>query len=84
MAISSVMGTMAAVYVTRSQARGVAAMRGLFLAPIVLPGLVLGLALYVSYVLTDIGLARTFCGLLIGHVLVTAPFVLATVSASLG
>ena len=83
MAISSVMGTMAAVYLTRSQARVVAAMRGLFLAPIVLPGLVLGLALYVAYVLTDIGLARTFGGLLIGHVLVTSPFVLATVSASL-
>jgi hypothetical protein len=29
------------------------------------------------------GLARTFGGLLIGHVLVTSPFVLATVSASL-
>ena len=58
-------------------------MRGLFLAPIVLPGLVLGLALYVAYVLTNIGLARTFGGLLVGHVLVTSPFVLATVSASL-
>jgi putative spermidine/putrescine transport system permease protein len=83
MVVSSVMGTMAAVYLTRSQGRSVAAMRGLFMSPIVLPGLVLGLALYVSYVLTDIGLARTFGGLLVGHVLVTAPFVLATVSASL-
>jgi len=83
MIISTVMGTMAAVYLTRSRARAIAAMRGLFLSPIVLPGLVLGLALYVAYVLTDIGLARTFVGLLIGHVLVTSPFVLATVSASL-
>ena len=83
MAISSVMGTMAAVYLIRSKSRSVAAMRGLFLSPIVLPGLVLGLALYVFYVATNIGLARTFGGLLVGHVLVTSPFVLATVSASL-
>jgi putative spermidine/putrescine transport system permease protein len=81
MAISSVMGTMAAIYLIRSKAKFVAAMRGLFMAPIVLPGLVLGLALYVFYVTTNIGLARTFGGLLVGHVLVTTPFVLATVSA---
>jgi len=83
MAISTVMGTMAAVYVTRTRFKGAPTMRGLFMSPIVLPGLVLGLALYVFYVTTNIGLARTFGGLLIGHVLVTSPFVLATVSASL-
>ena len=84
MAISSAIGTMASVYphaIARSA--GVGAMRGFFLSPIVLPGLVLGLALYVFYVSTDIGLARTFGGLLVGHVLVTCPFVIATVSASL-
>ena len=83
MVISSVMGTMAAVFLTRSMAKSVSLMRGLFMSPIVLPGLVLGLALYVFYVTTNIGLARTFGGLLIGHVLVTSPFVLAAVSASL-
>ena len=83
MAISTVLGTMAAVFLTRSRFRGVSAMRGLFMSPIVLPGLVLGLALYVFYVTTNIGLARSFGGLLVGHVLVTAPFVLAAVSASL-
>src|SRR6185437_7660731 len=83
MAISTVMGTMAAVYVTRTRFKGAPTMRGLFMSPIVLPGLVLGLALYVFYVTTNIGLARTFGGLLIGHVLVTSPFVLVTVSASL-
>jgi putative spermidine/putrescine transport system permease protein len=53
------------------------------MSPIVLPGIVLGLSLYVFYVSSGIGLARTFGGLLIGHVLVTCPFVIATVSASL-
>jgi putative spermidine/putrescine transport system permease protein len=81
--ISTVMGTMASIYLTRSRFSGARIMRGLFLSPIVLPGIVLGLALYVFYVSSGIGLARTFLGLLIGHVLVTVPFVIATVSASL-
>jgi putative spermidine/putrescine transport system permease protein len=83
MAISTTLGTMAAVFLTRSRWRGIGAVRGLFMSPIILPGLVLGLALYVFYVASGIGLARTFGGLLVGHVLVTTPFVLATVSASL-
>lgn len=83
MLISTVLGTMASIYLTRSKFKGVATMRGMFMSPIVLPGIVLGLSLYVFYVSTDIGLARTFGGLLIGHVLVTCPFVIATVSASL-
>ncbi|HWX84932.1 MAG TPA: ABC transporter permease [Xanthobacteraceae bacterium] len=83
MAISTVIGTMASIYLTRSRFKGIAAMRGLFMSPIVLPGIVLGLSLYVFYVSSGIGLARTFGGLLIGHVLVTCPFVIATVSASL-
>jgi putative spermidine/putrescine transport system permease protein len=83
MIISTVIGTMASIYLTRSAFKGTMVMRGLFMSPIILPGIVLGLSLYVFYVSTDIGLARTFGGLLIGHVLVTCPFVIATVSASL-
>lgn len=83
MVISTTIGTMASIYLSRSKFAGVTAMRGLFMSPIVLPGIVLGLSLYVFYISTDIGLAHTFGGLLIGHVLVTCPFVIATVSASL-
>ena len=74
---------MASVYLTRTRSRSAKAMRGFFMSPIVLPGIVLGLALYVFYVTSGIGLARTFGGLLIGHVLVTCPFVIATITASL-
>jgi putative spermidine/putrescine transport system permease protein len=83
MVISTVIGTMASVYLTRTRFRWVKIMRGFFMAPIVLPGIVLGLALYVFYVTTDLGLARSFGGLLVGHVLVTCPFVIATVTAAL-
>lgn len=81
--ISTVIGTTASVFLTRTAFRGAKALRGFFMSPIVLPGIVLGLALYVFYVMTGIGLARTFGGLLVGHVLVTCPFVIATITASL-
>lgn len=81
--ISTTIGTMASVYLTRSEGFLPSFLRGFFLLPIVLPGVVLGLALYVFYVTTDIGLARTMTGLIIGHVIVTCPFVIATVTASL-
>lgn len=81
--ISTTIGTMAAVYLTRSDSAMASIMRGFFMLPIVLPGVVLGLALYVFYVTSGIGLARTMTGLLIGHVIVTCPFVIATVTAAL-
>lgn len=81
--VATLLGTMAAVYLTRSTWKGKELLRGLFILPVVLPGVVVGLALYVFFIWTGTGLARTFPGLLIGHVLVTMPFVVATVSASL-
>lgn len=81
--VSTLFGTMAAVFLTRSTWRGKEMLRGLFILPVVLPGVVVGLALYIFYISTGSGLARSFPGLLIGHVLVTMPFVIATVSASL-
>lgn len=83
MVISTTIGTMAALFLTRSQSRWTAPLRSFFMAPIVLPGLVLGLALYVFYVTTNFGLARSLPGMLIGHVLVTCPFVIGTVTAAL-
>jgi putative spermidine/putrescine transport system permease protein len=81
--ISTTIGTMASIFLTRSPFPGVNSLRAFFLSPIVLPGVVLGLALYVFYVSTDFGLAQSLPGLLIGHVLITCPFVIATVTAAL-
>jgi len=81
--VSTVIGTAAALYLTRTESRLASALRGFFMLPIVLPGVVIGLALYVFYSWTEMGLARSFPGLLAGHVLVTCPFVIATVTASL-
>jgi putative spermidine/putrescine transport system permease protein len=83
MLISTTLGTMAALFLTRVKFPGRSLMRAYFLAPLMLPGLVLGLALYVFYVVTNVGLARTLPGMVIGHVLVTVPYVIGTVSAAL-
>lgn len=81
--ISTVLGTMAAIFLTRSKSKVKELLRGLFILPVVLPGVVLGLALYIFFIWTDVGLARSFGGLLIGHVLVTMPFVIATITAAM-
>jgi putative spermidine/putrescine transport system permease protein len=48
-----------------------------------LPGVVLGLALYTFYISLDLPFSRRLSGLLIGHVILTMPFVIGTVSAAL-
>jgi putative spermidine/putrescine transport system permease protein len=83
MLLSTALGTMAALFLTRVPFRGRSLLRAYFLAPLMLPGLVLGLALYVFYIVTNVGLARTLPGMVIGHVLVTVPYVIGTVSAAL-
>jgi putative spermidine/putrescine transport system permease protein len=84
MVIATLLGTMTAIFLTRVAFPGRGAVRAFFLAPLMLPGLVIGLSLYVYYrnfPLFD--LSGTFWGMMFGHVLVTTPFVIGTVSAAL-
>lgn len=83
MVVSTILGTMAAIVLARTVFRGRDLLRAYFLSPLILPGMVLGLALYVFFVATDVGLTRSLTGLVIGHVLVTCPYVIGTVSAAL-
>lgn len=84
MIVSTVLGTMAAVFLTRAAFPGRGLVRAFFLAPLLLPGLVIGLALYVYFLnFPFLPLSRTFWGMLTGHILVTMPFVIGTVSAAL-
>ena len=83
MAISSILGTMAAIFITRFNFPGINFLRAIFLSPLILPGIVLGLALYVFYISSGWGLSRTYLGMVIAHVLVTMPYVIGTVSAAL-
>ncbi|MCA9876458.1 MAG: ABC transporter permease [Thermomicrobiales bacterium] len=84
MVVSTIFGTMAAIFLTRVAFPGRSFVRAFFMAPLLLPGLVLGLSLYVYYLnMPFLGLSRTFGGMMIGHLLVTMPFVIGTVSAAL-
>lgn len=83
MIVSTILGTAASLFLTRVRFPGRSLLRAYFLAPLLLPGVVLGLALYLFYVFTNIGLAQTLAGLAIGHVLVTTPYVIGAVTASL-
>jgi putative spermidine/putrescine transport system permease protein len=83
MVLSTVLGTLAAIFLARLRFPGRNLLRAYFVSPLILPGVVLGLALYGFYVSADLGLARTLPGLVIGHVLVTCPYVIGTVSAAL-
>lgn len=79
--IASVLGTLSALALTRWRGRGQQAVNALMLSPILFPTIVLGLALLVFY--SRVGLSGTFAGLVIAHSIVTTPFVIRLVMASL-
>lgn len=83
MIVSTILGTAAALFLSRSRFLGRNAMRAFFLSPVVLPGVVIGFALFAFYISTGIGLTRTIWGLWIGHILYSTPYVIGTVGAAL-
>lgn len=83
MVISTVIGTTISLFLVRGAFPGRNLLRAFFMSPLMLPGIVLGLALYLFYISSDIGLVRTLPGLVIGHVLVTCPYVIGTVTSVL-
>lgn len=83
MVFSTVLGTMTSLFLVRTRFIGREFMRAFFMSPLMLPGIVLGLALYLFYISSGIGLLRTIPGLVVGHILVTCPYVIGTVSAAL-
>jgi putative spermidine/putrescine transport system permease protein len=80
-AIAIVLATPAALIMSRKRFLGRTAVSALFLSPLVLPNIVIGVAI-LQYA-NSIGFARTFPALLIGHVVIVVPYVLRTVLASL-
>ena len=80
--IATALGTLSALALSRWRGRGQQAVTALMLSPILFPTIVLGLALLVFY--SRVGLSGTFAGLVIAHSLVTTPFVIRLVMASLG
>ena len=81
-AISMVLGTMAAIAVTRGDFRGKEAIATFTVSPLMMPGLVVGVALLQFF--REIGLRDAYWSLLLAHVVITLPFVMRTLLASMG
>jgi putative spermidine/putrescine transport system permease protein len=78
---SLLLGVPAAFALVRGRFFGLAAIKGFLLSPLIFPALVTGLALL--QVLTTLGSQDARLNLLIGHVVVTSPYVIRTVVTSL-
>ncbi|MGL4325177.1 MAG: ABC transporter permease [Beijerinckiaceae bacterium] len=85
--IGLALGVPAAVALVRARFRGREAISSLLLLPLVVPGIVLGIALYVFHVeaeiLTEWRILGTIGGLVAGHVLIVIPWTVRLVTASL-
>jgi putative spermidine/putrescine transport system permease protein len=80
-ALSLVLGTLCAIAVVRGRFPGSEAVATFMVAPLMMPGLVIGVALLQFF--REFGLRDAYVSLLIGHVVITLPFVMRTVLASL-
>ena len=81
MAASLVIGFAAAYGIDRHRFVGRDTLQALALSPLIVPAVVLGIGLL--QFLTLVGLGQTFLGLLIGHVVITLPYVVRTLTNSL-
>ena len=79
--LSTIVGTLAALGLVRYRFPGREAVGSFLLSPLMVPTVVTGVALL--YFFSRIGLASTLGGVIVAHVVVTGPYVVRTVSASL-
>jgi putative spermidine/putrescine transport system permease protein len=80
-ALSLVLGGLAAVAIARARFPGREALATLILSPLMLPGIVVGIAMLQGY--KAYGLTHPFAALVVAHVVVTLPFVLRTTLGAL-
>lgn len=80
-AISLVLGTMCAIGLTRDKVRGSEAIVSFVVSPLMLPGLVIGIALLQFF--REWGLRDAWTSLLLAHVVITLPYVARTVIGAL-
>ena len=81
-AISLVLGTATAIGVARGNFPGRMAIATFAVSPLMMPGLVIGVALLQFF--REIGLRDAYWSLLLAHVVITLPFVMRTLFASMG
>ncbi len=79
--ISLVLGTLCAIALVRGEFRGREAIATFLVSPLMLPGLVVGIAMLQGF--RAMGLRDAWMSLLVAHVIITMPYVVRTVLASL-
>jgi len=79
--LSLVLGTAASIGLVRGRFPAARSLATFFVSPLMMPGLVLGVALL--QFLREMGLRDAYWSLLIGHVLITLPFVMRTLLAAM-
>jgi putative spermidine/putrescine transport system permease protein len=80
-AASTAIGTLASIVLVRARFRGRDLLNAFVTSPLLLPQILTGVALLQYFTL--IGLAQSWWGLLLGHVVVTTPYTVRTVMATL-
>jgi putative spermidine/putrescine transport system permease protein len=79
--LATLFGVSAALALVRGRVPFGGFIAAVFLSPLMMPAILTGLALFQFYVLLDVG--RPFWGLLVGHVVITVPYVIRTTVAVL-
>jgi putative spermidine/putrescine transport system permease protein len=85
--IGVLIGVLAAVGINRHRFRGGGAVNTLLLSPLLVPGIVIGVAIYLFYLgaenFFNIDIVGTYGGLVIAHVCLTIPWTVRLMSASM-
>ena len=79
--LSTAAGTLASLAIVRGVLPGRGALQALAMAPMIVPHVVFGVALYLVF--SPIGLTGNFTGFLIAHTVLSIPYVVITVGAAL-
>jgi putative spermidine/putrescine transport system permease protein len=79
--LSTVVGTLGALGLRRNLLPFSGALRAVFLLPMVVPAVVLGVGMQILY--ARLGLASTYLGVIVAHAVLCVPFVLVNVAGSL-
>ncbi|WP_431896187.1 ABC transporter permease [Nonomuraea sp. bgisy101] len=79
--VATVLGTAAALGLTRAKIKGLAVAQGSLLAPMIVPGVVLAIGTYAVFL--KLQLVGTLVGFVMAHTVLALPFVIIPVTASL-
>ncbi|NLP60085.1 ABC transporter permease [Paraburkholderia sacchari] len=79
--VATVLGTLAALGLNKATFKGKGLLVAVLISPMIVPVIVTGVGMYLLF--ARWGLAGTYLGLVFGHVVIAAPFVVVTVNATL-